>query len=116
MFKKILFICLFFILIGSVASGATILFPYQGGTGTGTVPTLGQILVGQSNGKYTPTSTIDGSLTLTGNLNATNVSSTEVKTGYVDFDLNDGYPMQEGRLQWNAEDGTLEFGLLGGEY
>lgn len=37
--------------------GATILFPYQGGTGTGIKPTAGQILVGQSDGRYLPQST-----------------------------------------------------------
>jgi len=48
--------------------GATVLFPYQGGTGTGTAPSEGQILVGQSDGKYTPTSTINGDLSVNGGL------------------------------------------------
>ena len=38
-------------------SAASILFPYQGGTGTGVVPTVGQVLIGQSNGTYLPQST-----------------------------------------------------------
>lgn len=33
---------------------------------------------------------------------------------YLDFDLEDGFPMQEGRLQWDADSGTLMFGLPGG--
>lgn len=46
--------------------GATsVLMPIQGGTGTSTIPTLGQILVGQSNGKYIPTSTITATTTFT---------------------------------------------------
>ena len=40
-----------------VAQGASVLFPYQGGTGTSTVPTAGQILVGQPNGTYAPRAT-----------------------------------------------------------
>ena len=51
--------------------GATICFPYQGCTGTNSVPTTGQLLVGNSGGTYTPTSTItvlriDGNATSTG--------------------------------------------------
>lgn len=38
-------------------SAASVFFPYQGGTGTGVVPTQGQILVGQSNGTYLPVAT-----------------------------------------------------------
>lgn len=41
----------------SGASAATILFPTGGGTGTNTVPTYGQVLVGNSGGTYTPTAT-----------------------------------------------------------
>jgi len=41
------------------AYGATsVVMPTQGGTGTSTIPTYGQILVGQANGKYAPTSTL----------------------------------------------------------
>ena len=46
--------------------GATsVLMPVQGGTGTSTIPTYGQILVGQSNGKYIPTSTITATTSFT---------------------------------------------------
>jgi len=38
--------------------GATsVLMPVQGGTGTSTIPTFGQVLVGQANGKYAPVAT-----------------------------------------------------------
>lgn len=37
------------------------LFPYQGGTGTRTVPTAGQILIGQGNGRYVPAFLTEGS-------------------------------------------------------
>lgn len=37
--------------------GATILFPTGGGTGIGTIPTYGQMLVGNSGGTYTLTAT-----------------------------------------------------------
>lgn len=33
---------------------------------------------------------------------------------YLDFFLTDGTASQEGRLKWNSEDGTLEYGLPGG--
>lgn len=39
------------------AQAASVLFPYQGGTGTSTAPTIGQIPIGQGNGTYAPTST-----------------------------------------------------------
>jgi hypothetical protein len=39
------------------AQAASILFPYQGGTGTSTVPSTGQVLVGQSGGNYAPQAT-----------------------------------------------------------
>jgi hypothetical protein len=53
-------------LVGSIISktnsddslfGATVLFPYQGGTGTGQVPTVGQVLIASSTGLYEPLST-----------------------------------------------------------
>jgi hypothetical protein len=37
-----------------------------------------------------------------------------VSTDYVQFDVNYSDTQAEGRLQWNAEDGTLEYGLPGG--
>lgn len=70
-------------MVGMTAGAATVLFPYQGGTGTGITPTVGQILVGQSNGKYTPTSTIDGSVKITGTSSLNIVSSTGIITNSV---------------------------------
>lgn len=40
-----------------VVQAGTVLFPYGGGTGTSTVPTYGQVLVGNTQGTYTPTAT-----------------------------------------------------------
>ena len=46
--------------------GASVLFPYQGGTGVGTVPSSGQLLIGNSSGAYTVNSLTAGSnITLT---------------------------------------------------
>jgi hypothetical protein len=58
MTKKILY-TITGIAIGIVASvqAASIIFPYQGGTGTSTAPTLGQVLVGQADGKWGPQAT-----------------------------------------------------------
>lgn len=39
------------------AAHAQVLFPARGGTGTSTVPTLGQILMGQANGSWGPQAT-----------------------------------------------------------
>lgn len=36
---------------------ATVLFPTGGGTGTSTIPSIGQVLIGQSNGTYAPQAT-----------------------------------------------------------
>jgi len=41
----------------STTYAASVIFPYQGGTGTSTVPVIGQVLVGQSNGTYAPQAT-----------------------------------------------------------
>lgn len=40
-----------------LSAAAQVIFPNRGGTGTGTIPTIGQVLVGQSNGTYAPQAT-----------------------------------------------------------
>lgn len=56
--KKILYILIGILLGGSsIAYAAPIVFPALGGTGTSNIPTLGQVLVGQSNGTYAPQAT-----------------------------------------------------------
>jgi hypothetical protein len=45
------------LLSATTAQAASVLFPYQGGTGTAAVPTYGQVLVGQPNGTYSPQAT-----------------------------------------------------------
>jgi len=37
-----------------------------------------------------------------------------IGVGYLDFDLVNGIAQSEGRLKWNADDGTLEIGMAGG--
>ena len=49
--------------------GATVLFPYQGGTGIGTVPSYGQMLVGNSGGAYTLTATSSLGISASGGSN-----------------------------------------------
>jgi hypothetical protein len=46
------------------ALAQTVVYPSHGGTGTSTIPTYGQVLVGNSGGTYTPTAT--SSLGITG--------------------------------------------------
>ncbi len=41
----------------TVTAADQVLFPNRGGTGTSTIPTLGKVLVGQSNGTYAPQAT-----------------------------------------------------------
>lgn len=48
---------LVFLLVPVVSFAASTLFPQSGGTGTASIPTLGQVLVGQSNGTYQPQAT-----------------------------------------------------------
>lgn len=43
--------------IPNLIQAAPVIFPYQGGTGTSTVPTLGQVLIGKSNSTYGPQAT-----------------------------------------------------------
>lgn len=43
--------------ISGVTYAVNVFMPVQGGTGTSTKPTLGQVLVGQSNGTYAPQAT-----------------------------------------------------------
>ena len=42
------------VILTGIAESATVLFPYQGGTGTGTAPTSGQVLIGTTGGLYSP--------------------------------------------------------------
>lgn len=46
------------LLIGGIALSASSIFPYQGGTGTSTVPTVGQMLMSEVAGVYAPTAVI----------------------------------------------------------
>lgn len=54
--KSIIIILLIFGIVPS-AQAAGVLFPVQGGTGISTIPTYGQMLVGNSSGTYTLTAT-----------------------------------------------------------
>lgn len=52
-----LYAALLFFFVATPVLAATVLFPSGGGTGTGTAPTYGQVLVGNSSGTYTPSAT-----------------------------------------------------------
>lgn len=54
--KRIIFLSAFILLAPTLIYAQTI-FPNRGGTGTTTIPTTGQVLVGQSNGTYAPQAT-----------------------------------------------------------
>lgn len=53
----LVFLCIALFLLSPVVARAQVVFPARGGTGTSTVPTYGQVLVGNSAGTYTPTAT-----------------------------------------------------------
>ena len=55
--KKILLAIAVIFLTPAVIYAATVVFPNRGGTGTNTIPTSGQVLVGQADGKYAPQAT-----------------------------------------------------------
>ena len=52
--RKYILPTILILLFASTAYSATLLFPYQGGTGTGTAPSSGKLLIGTSGGVYTP--------------------------------------------------------------
>jgi sulfopyruvate decarboxylase TPP-binding subunit len=54
--SKLALIALFLLLVPSVTF-AQVIFPNRGGTGTTTIPSKGQVLVGKANGTYGPVST-----------------------------------------------------------
>jgi len=48
------------LLIPSVVGAVSYLFPYQGGTGVGTAPSSGQVLIGNTSSTYTPAFLTEG--------------------------------------------------------
>ena len=71
--------------------GASVFFPYQGGTGIGNVPTYGKMLVGNSGGTYTLTAT--SSLGISGAGGEANTGST-LGTGLNIFDSKSGVDLR----------------------
>lgn len=61
--RKLIFILIIGLILTGCQSldnqklGASVLFPYQGGSGTGEVPDYGEVLVGQGDGTYSPQAT-----------------------------------------------------------
>lgn len=88
--NKILYI-IFGVLLGTIGisyAAAAVTFPVNGGTGTSTIPSIGQILVGQLNGTYGPqnpnliglsTTTADYVVSIQGNV----VSGLKTSTGSI---------------------------------
>ena len=63
--------------------GGSVFFPYQGGTGTGTPPVYGQMLVGNPDGTYTLTATSSLGIVSTGGGGTTTVASLILAEGYL---------------------------------
>ena len=55
--KRILIVALAALLLLPIFAHGQVIFPNRGGTGTTTIPSLGQVLVGQTNGTYAPQAT-----------------------------------------------------------
>ena len=101
-FKKISYSLIATFALFSLAQGATILFPSGGGTGTNVPPTVGQVLLGQSNGTYLPVATsslgISGGVTsVFGRTGAITASSTDYSAFYVP------YTGATGSIDFNAQ-------------
>lgn len=82
--SKIVFVLFGILLSASPAYALSVFIPQQGGTGTAQVPTLGQVLVGQSNGTYLPQATSTLGISGTGG-----VSSFNTRTGAVTLSSGD---------------------------
>lgn len=66
------------------AFGASVFFPYQGGTGTSTVPSSGKILIGNASGTYSPNYLTAGSnVTISTSSGAITINSTASGSGSV---------------------------------
>ncbi len=63
--------------IATIASSASVFFPYQGGTGTGSAPSAGQVLIGTSGGVYSPANLTAGTnITISTSSGAITINST----------------------------------------
>jgi hypothetical protein len=120
--------------IGSIVSqpetfGLTVAYPQDGGTGTGTAPTLGQLLVGQSSGLYSPQSYVYSPFqvggtetsTITGDGSVSTIGSQLRVKGTVDIGADQGFQIFSDSsfvssiLQVSAEaDGKMKFGGTSG--
>lgn len=102
--KKILFIIIYYLIMGSLnAYASSVLFPYQGGTGTSTAPIFGQVLVGQSNGTYAPQAT--SSLGISTGGSGTNYLTSSGSNTY----LNTGTNLQAPTFNSTSTTGTSTF-------
>lgn len=115
--KKIFFSTFIFLAIVPMVLQAQILFPNRGGTGGSTIPILGQVLVGQSDGTYAPqaTSTLGLGGSGGGSGTVTSVAQT-VPTGFtisgspittsgtlaISFDTGYSLPTNASQTQWDS--------------
>lgn len=85
------------------ASGASVLFPYQGGTGTSTPPTFGDVLVGNANGTYDVVATSTLGIT-------SNPAGSDTHVQFNDGGVFGG----EADFTWNKTSNELKIGSLTG--
>lgn len=76
------------------------------------VPTSHGSLSGLGNDDHTLYLLADGTRAVSGPISHSNQDIDDVAS--ILFDINDGAASEEGRLKWNAIDGTLEVGMPGG--
>lgn len=100
----------------TIGSAATPFFPYQGGTGTSTAPTIGQVLVGRSDGTYGPQATSTLGLGGSGG-STTTINSVDGPTFFLIPSTGIGLASSSnqftfsnnGVLSWNGATGTVTF-------
>lgn len=80
--KSLLKIILGIIIVPTLVYGASVFTTKQGGTGTGTPPTLGQVLLGNADGTYSPVATSSLGITGGSGSGTGNVSDVDPVTSY----------------------------------
>jgi hypothetical protein len=66
----------------SAAAQSSVSYPNRGGTGTSTIPTFGQVLVGQTNGTYGPTATSSLKLNTSDLVEGSNLFHTDARVWF----------------------------------
>ncbi len=94
--------------IATVAGGVSVFLPFQGGTGTGTSPSLGQTLVGNSGGSYTVSTDLNiqaGTITTTGTITSGDITIFDATPILIFQDSNSLGASSIGYIEWRDSGG-----------